>query len=50
VLADNVRVREGDVIENAAVVCAALIEGKPPPPKALKGEIRGDNFVVPLTQ
>jgi len=50
VIADNVRVRKGDVIESAAVVCASLIQGKPRPPKALKGEIRGDNFVVPLTE
>ncbi len=50
VLGDNVRVRSGEVIENAAVVCASLIEGRKPPAKALKGEINGDNFVVPLTQ
>ncbi len=50
VLGDNVRVRKGDVIESAAVVCASLIQGKPRPPKALEGEIRDDNFVVPLTE
>jgi len=49
-LGDNVTIRTGDVIESAAVVCASLIHGKTPPPKALKGEIRGDNFVVPLTE
>jgi len=32
------------------VVRASLIEGSTPPPKALKGEVRGENFVVPLTQ
>jgi len=50
VLADNVRIRAGEVIEDAAVVCASLVEGKRPPAKALKGEIRGENFVVPLTE
>jgi NDP-sugar pyrophosphorylase family protein len=50
VLADNVKIGAGEVIEDAAVVCASLIEGKAPPPKALKGVVRGDNFVVPLTQ
>jgi NDP-sugar pyrophosphorylase family protein len=50
VLADNVRIPSGEVIENAAVVCASLVEGKTPPAKALKGEVRGRNFVVPLTE
>jgi NDP-sugar pyrophosphorylase family protein len=50
VLADNVRIAPGEVIEDAAVVCASLVEGKTAPAKALKGEIRGDNFVVPLTE
>ena len=42
--------RQAEVIENAAVVQAALVLGKAPPAKALKGELRGENFVVPLTQ
>jgi NDP-sugar pyrophosphorylase family protein len=50
ILADNVHVAAGEVIEDAAVVCASLVRGKPPPEKALKGEFRGDNFVVPLTE
>lgn len=50
ILADNVRVPAGEVLENVAVVPAALIDGKTPPAKALKGEVRGANFVVPLTQ
>lgn len=50
VLGDGVRVPGGEIIENAAVVRAALIEGSEPPPKALRGERRGDNFVVPLSQ
>ena len=48
ILADNVRIPAGTVITNAAVVCASLVAGKEPPAKALKGEFRGDNFVVPL--
>jgi NDP-sugar pyrophosphorylase family protein len=50
VLGDNVRIGASEVIENAAVVCASLVQGKTPPPKALKGEVRGANFVVPLAQ
>ncbi len=50
ILGDNVKIRRGESIENSAVVCASLIQGKAPPAKALKGEIRGDNFVVPLAQ
>jgi NDP-sugar pyrophosphorylase family protein len=50
VLGDNVRVRSGESIENAAVVRASLVEGREPPAKALKGQVKGDNFVVPLTQ
>jgi NDP-sugar pyrophosphorylase family protein len=50
VLGDNVKIRAGEVIENSAVVCASLIQGKATPQKALRGEVRGDNFVVPLTE
>lgn len=50
ILGDGVRIREGEVIENATVVRSVLIAGKTPPAKALKGELRGENFVVPLTQ
>ncbi len=49
VLGDDVKIPAGAVIEDAAVVCASLVRGKTPPPKALKGEFQGDNFVVPLT-
>jgi len=48
VLADDVVISEGEVVENAAVVCADLVRGKTSPPKALKGEFKGNNFVVPL--
>ncbi len=50
ILGDGVRVSERETIENAAVVRAELVQGREPPPKALKGEVRGDNFVVPLTE
>jgi NDP-sugar pyrophosphorylase family protein len=50
VLGDGVRVPIGETIENAAVVRAALVEGVDAPSKALRGERRGDNFVVPLSQ
>jgi NDP-sugar pyrophosphorylase family protein len=50
VLGDNVTIGAGEVVENAVVVRASLIRGKTPPPKALKGEFKGDNFVVPLTE
>ena len=50
VLADDVEINNGEIVENAVVVRKSLVEGKTPPPKALKGEVRGDNFVVPLAQ
>jgi NDP-sugar pyrophosphorylase family protein len=50
VLGDGVRVRAGETIENAAVVRRELIEGAERPAKALAGEVRGDNFVVSLSQ
>ncbi|HEX8141735.1 MAG TPA: NDP-sugar synthase [Pyrinomonadaceae bacterium] len=50
ILGDGVRIRSGELIEDAAVVRAELVRGKEPPQKALRGEFRGDNFVVPLRQ
>ena len=50
VLADNVSIPAGEVVDNAVVVPASLVAGKNPPEKALKGVVKGDNFVVPLTQ
>ncbi len=50
VLADGVHVRAGEVIEHAAVVRAELVEGVERPEKALPGEVRGANFVVPLPE
>lgn len=50
ILGDGVRIPAGEVLEDAAVVRADLVREKEPPPKALKGEFRGDNFVVSLRQ
>jgi len=50
VLADNVQVPAGERVEDAVVVRAELVSGMTPPAKALKGHLRGENFVVPLSQ
>jgi NDP-sugar pyrophosphorylase family protein len=50
VLGDGVRIRSGETIEDAVVVRAELVSGKTAPAKALKGHVRGDNFVVSLSQ
>ena len=50
VLGDGVIIQPGEVLENAAVVRAELVRGEEPPPKALKGEFRGENFVVSLPE
>jgi NDP-sugar pyrophosphorylase family protein len=48
VLADGVQVEAGRVIQDAVVVPAALIAGRTRPEKAQTGELRGNNFVVPI--
>lgn len=50
VLGDGVVIRSGESVVNVAVVRAELVRGFEPPPKALKGEFRGENFVVSLSQ
>lgn len=50
ILGDGVRVPAGERFEDAAVVRAELVSETTPPPKALKGYVKGDNFVVPLSQ
>jgi NDP-sugar pyrophosphorylase family protein len=50
VIGDGVRIPQGEEIEHAVVVRAILVSHSTPPPKALKGELRGENFVVPLSQ
>ena len=49
VLADNVRISANEIISDAVVVPRTLIEGKTPPEKALRGVVKGENFVVPLS-
>ena len=48
VLADDVRIPDDVVVENAMVVPRQLVEGKKPPEKALTGHFQGENFIVPL--
>jgi NDP-sugar pyrophosphorylase family protein len=48
VLADGVNIPAGVTISDAAVVRADVVAGITPPAKALKGEFKGANFVVPL--
>lgn len=48
VLADDVVIPNGEVIENAVVVPRKLVEGKTRPEKALSGHFRGENFIVSL--
>jgi NDP-sugar pyrophosphorylase family protein len=50
VLADGVHIKSGEVIENAIVVRNSLVAGRQAPAKALCGAVKGDNFVVPLSQ
>ncbi|HKP73147.1 MAG TPA: NDP-sugar synthase [Pyrinomonadaceae bacterium] len=50
VLGAGVSIGRGEVIEDAAVVRAELVAGSERPEKALYGEFRGANFVVPLAQ
>jgi NDP-sugar pyrophosphorylase family protein len=49
IVGDNVQIPEGETIESSVIVPAKLVENSNPPPKALKGQFRGENFVVPLT-
>lgn len=50
IIGAGVRIGRGEVVEDAAVVRAALVGREERPAKALAGEVRGDNFVVPLAQ
>ena len=50
ILGDGVCVRAGEEVTDAAVVRAELIAGVTPPAKAPKGFVKGDSFVVPLSQ
>jgi NDP-sugar pyrophosphorylase family protein len=53
VLGAGVRVEPGEVFEDVAVVRAELVRaeearGVEPPPKGLRGDFRGSNFVAPI--
>ena len=50
ILGDGVRVRAGEEVEDAAVVRPELVDSVTPPTKAPKGYVKGENFVVPLSQ
>ena len=50
VIGDRVRIANDEIIQDAVVVRADLVAGRQAPAKALKGEVRGDNFVVSLSQ
>jgi hypothetical protein len=45
-----VRAGPEDSFEDAVVVRAEVVAGKTPPAKALQGQFKGENFVVPLSQ
>lgn len=50
VLGDGVRIRSGESVEDAVIVRADIVAGRKVPAKALKGAVKGDNFVVCLSQ
>jgi NDP-sugar pyrophosphorylase family protein len=50
VLGAGVVVGAGEVFEDVAVVRAELTRGVEPPPKGLRGELRGSNFVAPIPE
>src|SRR6266852_3460432 len=50
VLGDGVRIPADEQVEDAVVVRAELVSGMTPPAKALKGHLKWENFVVPLSQ
>jgi NDP-sugar pyrophosphorylase family protein len=50
VLGDGVRIGPGERVEDAIVVRAGLVDRSPPPAKAQRGQIQGQNFVVPLSR
>lgn len=48
IVADDVQIPANTTLENCVVVPRALVEGKTPPEKALRGHFEGENFIVPL--
>ena len=50
VVADDVVIPAGEVIQDCVVVPASLVRDKPRPEKALSGDFQGNNFVVPVVR
>ena len=50
IVGDGVHVRAGELFEDVVVVRGDVVAGRQVPAKALKGFMKGDNFVVPLSQ
>jgi mannose-1-phosphate guanylyltransferase / phosphomannomutase len=50
VLGDGVHIPAGEQVEDQVLVRAELVSGMTPPAKALKGHVKGENFVVSLSQ
>ena len=51
IIADGVKINAGEHYENAAIVRAAMLDHcREIPEKALKGFVKGENYVVPLNQ
>jgi NDP-sugar pyrophosphorylase family protein len=51
IIADGVRIKQGEIYENVAIVRAEMLTHCDEiPQKALKGEYLGENYVVPLNQ
>jgi NDP-sugar pyrophosphorylase family protein len=50
VVGDGVKIKPGESLQNAVVVRADLVAGRKVPAKALSGQIKGENFVVCLSQ
>ena len=51
IIADGVKIKSGERFENVAIVRAEMLSHcKEIPPKALKGFIQDENYVVPLNQ
>lgn len=51
IIADNVKIEAGEHYENAAIVRADMVRNcEEIPEKALKGYIRGENYIVPLIE
>jgi NDP-sugar pyrophosphorylase family protein len=50
VLGEGVRIHAGECLEDAVIVRTDLVAGLEPPARALKGTVKGDNFVVLLSQ